>query len=134
MNSLTGEIIDVASTAGLSIVKVKCGHSVFTALVISEPTSNTFVRHGARVLVHFKETEVMIGIPGPLEISVQNKIPCTIKKMEEGKILTQLTLTFEGLEIVSIITSNAVKQLKLEAGAQVIALIKTNEVTLSNSD
>ena len=134
MNSLSGEVIDVRSADELSLVKVKCGQVIFTSLVIMDPSNRSFLLAGKKANVHFKETEVIIAKPGPLEISVQNRIPCKIKKMEEGKILSQLSLTFEGMEIISIITTTAVKQLNLSTDTEVVALIKTNEVTISYRD
>lgn len=134
MNTLRGNIIEMVTAEDISLVKVKSGTVIFTALIIEDASMAKNISIGKKVAVNFKETEVMVAKPGILEISVQNKIPCTIKSITVGKILCQLALAFDDLEITSIITSNAFSQLKLTQGEKVIALIKTNEISLSYYD
>ena len=59
------------------------------------------------------------------------------KKNKGGKLLSELMLNFAGkgpeqeYEIRSIITREACEQLELKENDKIIALIKTNEVSLS---
>ena len=89
---------------------------------------------GNSVQVYFKETEVIIAKNENLNISIQNKILCTIKSIKHGEILSELELSFEEFTIKSLITTNACNTLNLKSGADVLALIKTNEVSLSPND
>lgn len=78
----------------------------------------------------FKETEVIIGKNGT-DISIQNQIPVKVMAIEQGQLLSQLSLQYQEYALCSIITSNAVKQLQLQPGVEVIAMVKTNEIMLS---
>ena len=107
---------------------------ILSAIVIDTPASADWLRIDHPVKILFKPTEVMIALPGPLAVSVQNKLPCTINSIKTGRLLCQLELRFGNETIHSIITRNACEQLALTQGLPVIALIKTNEVSISAHD
>lgn len=136
MNVLSGNIIDITTEDQLSLVKVQAAENTFTAIVIDTPEKSAYLKIGAPIRLLFKETEVIIATPSPLAISIQNKVGCLIKNIIKGKILCELTLNVENsdAELRSIITRNACEQLSLQTGDKVIALIKTNEVSLSAHD
>lgn len=173
MNTLAGEILEIITEEQISLVKVKAGEWIFSSIVIDTPATSTWLQKGHPVKLLFKETEVIIARGPSLIISVQNKIPCTIKKITMGKILCQLDLHMAKVtaatsaspatatsgptqataaaaasgattatapaaapewQIRSIITRNACEQLNLQENDPVIALVKTNEVSLSAHD
>lgn len=134
MNILKGNITNKKGSESLSLVKIAVGSTTFTAIIIDTPESEDYFKIGNSVNVYFKETEVIIAKNEPLNISIQNKIICKIDSMKQGDILTELHLSFGEFNIKSIITSNAVKTLNLKNDDFVLALIKTNEVSLSPND
>jgi molybdopterin-binding protein len=134
MNILTGNITSIQGSESLSLVKIAVASTIFTAIIIDTPESEAYFKIGNTVKVYFKETEVIIAKNEPLNISIQNKILCKIESIRNGEILSELHLSFEGKTINSIITTNAVKSLNLKNGDTVLALIKTNEVSLSPND
>lgn len=134
MNILKGNITSIQGSDSLSLVKITVGNSIFTAIIIDTPESEVYFKIGNTVNVYFKETEVIIAKNEPLNISIQNKILCKIDSMKQGKILTELYLSFGEFNIKSLITTNASKTLNLKIGDLVLALIKTNEVSLSPND
>lgn len=134
MNILKGNIINIQGSESLSLVKIAVGSTFFTAIVIDTPESETYFKIGNTVNVYFKETEVIIAKNELLNISIPNKILCQINFMKQGKILTELHLGFEEFNIKSLITTNACKTLNLKNGDAVLALIKTNEISLSPND
>jgi molybdopterin-binding protein len=134
MNILSGNITSIIGSESLSLVKIEVGSIIFTSIIIDTPESETYFKTGNSVNVYFKETEVIIAKNEPLNISIQNKILCKIDSIKNGEILSELHLSFGEFNIKSIITSNAVKTLNLKNGDAVLALIKTNEVSLSPND
>ncbi|MGV8945090.1 MAG: TOBE domain-containing protein [Lutibacter sp.] len=134
MNILPGNITSIQGSESLSLVKIAVGNTVFTSIIINTPESETYFKLGNSVQVYFKETEVIIAKNENLNISIQNKILCTIKSIKHGEILSELELSFEEFTIKSLITTNACNTLNLKSGADVLALIKTNEVSLSPND
>jgi molybdate transport system regulatory protein len=137
MNVLPGTIAGIATEDGISLVKVRLENLLFTSIVLDTPADSPYLVTGHPVTLLFKETEVIIGKALPLPISVRNRIECKIKQIRMGKLLSELTLGFTGMEtgqeyeIGSIITREACEQLELRESDLVIALIKTNEVSLS---
>ena len=131
MNSLKGEIEQIDISGNLSLVGIKVGDCQFKSIVVETPESVDYLRVGGAVDVLFKETEVIIGIGDNMQISLRNKMISTITSIEKGKLLAKLVLQTNAGEVISIITSNAVENLNLKEGLQVMAMVKTNEILLA---
>ncbi len=135
MNVLNGVITQIQSHEGISLVKAKTTKDiVFTSIVLDTSETAEYLKEGNDIKIIFKETEVIISKDAELNISVQNQIPCIIQSIKTGKLLSQVNLLFGETIIKSIITSNACKQLQLKENDKVMALIKTNEISLSPND
>ena len=134
MNILKGNISEIQSFEGISLVKVKSHDFIFSSIVLDTPDSADYLKESQAVKIIFKETEVIISKDLNPKISVQNQIPCIVKSVKKGIILSQINLLADQQNIQSIITSNACEQLNLKENDNVIALIKTNEVSLSADD
>lgn len=128
MNNLPGEIATIDTEQNMSLVRVKAAGHLFHSLMLDTPQ---WLKQAAKVNILFKETEVMIALP-PVNISVRNQLPCEITAIKTGAIICELTLKIESYTIRSIITRSACNALGLEEHMQVLALIKTNEVSLTN--
>ena len=131
MNSLKGEIERIDISGNLSLVSIKVGECQFKSIVVETPETVDYLRIGGVVDVLFKETEVIIGIGDNMQISLRNKMISTISSIEKGKLLAKLILQTNAGEVISIITSNAVENLNLKEGSQVMAMVKTNEILLA---
>ena len=131
MNILKGAIKEIEVSGELSIVRVDVRGNLLSTIVIDTPETAEFLKLGNPVRVIFKETEVIIGVGDMKGISLRNKFWGKIKIIEKDLLLSKLLVDCEVGEISSIITSNAVEQLKLQEGMEVCAMIKTNELMLS---
>lgn len=135
MNRLKGIITEIQSHEGISLVKVKTdAHIVFTSIVLDTPETVDYLKEGNSVTILFKETELIISKDVPLNISIQNKLPCIIQSVKTGVLLCQINLLVGETLIKSVITNNACKQLELKKEDKIIALVKTTEVSLSSDD
>ncbi|HTB99151.1 MAG TPA: TOBE domain-containing protein [Ferruginibacter sp.] len=134
MNILIGTITSIQSHDDLSLVKVISDGITLTTIILDTPATTDYLTIEKNVKLLFKETEVIIAKSLDLNISVQNRIPCKIESIIAGTILSQINLSFGQIIIKSIITSDAVKQLALKENDIVLALIKTNEISLSSND
>jgi len=64
-----------------------------------------------------------------MKISARNTLPGTVRKVEQGAVNAEVTIELApGLSIVSIITLDAVRSLKLKAGDRAYAVIKASSV------
>jgi len=131
MNILKGKIEEINVNGDLSIVKIIVGKIRFSTIVIDTPETASFLQLNNSVKVIFKETEVIIGVGDMSGISLRNKLIGKVISIESDKLLSKLIIDTEVGEITSIITSNAVNQLKIKIGLEVTAMIKTNELMLS---
>jgi molybdopterin-binding protein len=135
MNILNGVITEIQLHEGISLVKVRAIENLlFTSIVLDTPETADYLKEGNFVKIIFKETEVIISKDIHLNISVQNRIPCSVQSIKIGVLLSQVNLLFGEAVIKSIITSNACKQLELKENDSVMALVKTTEVSLSAND
>ncbi|WP_394747277.1 TOBE domain-containing protein [Spongiimicrobium salis] len=132
MNSLSGHITTIEVHGGLSLVSLKIGTSVFLKTIIVEtPKTAPYLVKGHPIRAIFKETEVVLGAAEPLAISLQNRIQGTIKKLDKGVLISKVTINSSVGELVSIVSTAAITQLKLTVGLPVVAMIKLNEIMLS---
>jgi len=134
MNSLVGEISNIKSDEHFSIVEMMVDENIFKSIIIETPETVPFLKTGNKINIMFKESEVSIAKELKGRLSLQNKIPCIIKEIEKGKLLSKIILDFNSKKIVSVITTGAVEQLELKENDDVLALVKTNEVILAPYD
>jgi len=64
-----------------------------------------------------------------MKISSRNALPGTVRKVEQGAVNAEVAIELApGLSIVSIITLDAVRSLKLEVGDRAYAVVKAPSV------
>lgn len=132
MNEFRGEIIDIEVSGSLSLVSVNIGdYFVLKSIVIETPETADYLSLKKQIKVLFKETEVILCTENNVAISLQNRIEGVIKHIEKGTLLSKVEITTKAGELVSIISTNAVNQLGLKHGTNVIAMVKLNEIMLS---
>ncbi len=132
MNSLNGHIKEVQVNGSLSLVTVELSDQImFKAIIIETPETVSYLTVGHLVKILFKETEVIIGKDIKHLISLQNQVRGLVKSIERGLLLSNILINTPAGDISAIITTNAVDQLGLEEELNVCAMIKTNEIMLS---
>lgn len=66
-----------------------------------------------------------------MKISARNTLAGTVRKIEAGAVNSEVTLELAPtLHVVSIITNDAVKSLKLKVGDRAYAVIKASSVMI----
>ncbi len=130
MNKLYGNIIKITSYEGISSVQIQTEQATLSTVLLDTPQTCNYLKIDKQITVAFKETEVAIALPNLGDISIANQLKCKITNIKNGKILTNITLTCKTDKIYSIITTSSSKRLNLKEGLEVIALIKSNEISL----
>ena len=131
MNRLKGKIETINSHDELLLIELNVQETKMKAIIIGKPNDYSYLEIGNEIAILFKETEVTISIDKILNISTQNKLTCTIDSINKGQLLSQINLNFNGVTLSSIITTTSVENLNLKPQNTVTALIKTNEIILS---
>ena len=127
MNRLTGTIKKVQRAGAINRIIAECNGVPFVCVTLD--LADRF-KEGSEVAVIFKETEVALAKGADLAISISNKLICTVESVEEGALLSEVLLSFDGRDFVSIITTDSLKRLDIKVGDSVNALIKANEVSI----
>ena len=127
MNRLRGTISAVESAGHVRLVDVNVNGAAFSAILL-EATER--LRPGAAVTLAFKETEVSLAKNLSGLISLRNRLPAQVRAVEKGQVLAKVTLDYQGVDVVSIITTRSAERLDLKAGDAVEALVKANEMTI----
>lgn len=130
MNKLNGVVTLVEHNATMSLVDIRVEDVHFSAILLETPTTAAYLREGALVTLLFKETEVSLAKNLQGDISLRNRFTAQVSHVDEGEILSAVTLNFMNKTVVSVITSRAVKRLQIAVGDTLEALIKANEVAL----
>jgi len=131
MNTLKGKISAIEVNGSLTLVTANVDGIALKSIVIETPETAPYLKVGNAIKVLFKETEVIIGIGNISNISLQNRIPGKIASIEKGSLISKLTIKTKVGEITAVISTSAVELLNMLQGMEVTAMIKTNEILLS---
>jgi molybdopterin-binding protein len=69
-----------------------------------------------------------------MKLSARNQIPARVTGITAGEAIANVELDANGTRLVASITVEAVRQLGLKEGTDVIAVIKASEVILATGD
>lgn len=131
MNALRANITAIDTHGNLSLISLQAGGIPLTAIIIETAETASWLKTGEEIKALFKENEVIISKDLNPDISIQNRIPCEVRGIESGELLSRLSLQAGDISIVSVITTRAVTKLGIRPGDKVLAMIKTNEIMLS---
>uniref|UniRef100_A0AAU3I447 TOBE domain-containing protein n=1 Tax=Streptomyces sp. NBC_01393 TaxID=2903851 RepID=A0AAU3I447_9ACTN len=133
-NQLPGTVTSVTPGEVMATVKVRldAGQEI-TAAVTLEAVRELGLTPGSAVRALIKSTEVSLAT-GPVDgLSIRNQLPGTVTDVASGGAMARVKVRVAGGELTSAITGDAVSDLGLAAGSEVVALIKSTEVSLANA-
>ena len=132
MNKLKGRIGNIKVSGSLSLVTISIGKSTgVKSIVIETPETALYLQEGKQVNIIFKETEVILAKGNPKGISLINRIPAEVMDMKPGDILCEVSLITEAGPVSAILSRHAVDLLSLKKGDSVTAMVKLNEIMIS---
>ncbi|MEV8030797.1 TOBE domain-containing protein [Streptomyces sp. NPDC086182] len=133
-NQLPGTVTSVTPGEVMATVKVRldAGQEI-TAAVTLEAVQELGLTSGSTVRALVKSTEVSLATGRVTGLSIRNQLPGTVTDVASGGAMARVKVQVEGGELTSAITKDAVSELGLSAGSEVVALIKSTEVSLSNA-
>lgn len=130
MNRLAGVIDDISSDDGLHLITVRVGTDHFTAMHIGAGDDAPAAALQAPVTLLFKETEVALARDLRGEISLRNRAGARITALAHGKLLSVVTLDYQGTPLTAIITRSSAQRLLLACGDEIEWLVKANEMAV----
>jgi molybdopterin-binding protein len=69
-----------------------------------------------------------------MKLSARNQIPARVTAVNSGEAIANVELDAGGTRLVASITVEAVRQLGLKEGANVIAVVKASDVVVAIAD
>jgi len=131
-NQFDGEVVDIARGEVMGTVRTRLtGGTEITAAITLEAVDELGLAVGGPAVVLVKSTEVSVAV-GPVGLlSIRNHIPATVSSVDHGAVMTTVKLAIAGdQELTAAITREGAEDLGLAAGDEVIALVKSTEVSV----
>jgi molybdopterin-binding protein len=131
MNKLKAIVKHQKHINGLTRIEAMCGEYLFRLLIFEDAQIN---RDGKDVYLIIKESEIAVSKSKLNDISISNRVECTVENVNIGEMLCEITMSFAGETIRSIITAESVQRLNIAPQEKLYALIKANEIYLESID
>lgn len=112
------------------VIVPKSGHALF-ANVSRHAIESLNIHNNDEIIAIFKSNNVLLSTDENLAISARNKIKGTVIAITKESTNTEVLIDIgENESIASIITTGAVKKLKLDIGSKVVAFIKSSDIMI----
>ncbi|MER6959336.1 MULTISPECIES: TOBE domain-containing protein [unclassified Streptomyces] len=131
-NQLPGTVTAVHPGEVMATVKIHLsGGQNLTAAITLEAVRELALAEGTAVRALVKSTEVSLATGAVDGLSIRNQLPGTITGLTVGGVMASVKITVAGGELTAAITKEAATDLGLFVGSDVVALIKSTEVSLA---
>jgi molybdate transport system regulatory protein len=131
-NQLPGTVTEVHAGEVMATVRVRLdGGPFLTAAITLEAAEQLRLAPGSPVHALVKATEVALAARRTEGLSLRNRFPGTVTEIRPGRVMASVKITTAAGELTAVITREAVADLGLFVGSDVIALIKATEVALA---
>lgn len=135
MNILKGVIKSIDSYEYTSLVVIQTEIGDINSIVFGDPTVSYYLKLGKEIYVLFKELSVGIVKKNcSFEGSFNKVFTAVIKDIKKGRILSEIFLNCNSVEIRSIITLKSLLRLNLKEGEEVYLVIKSNEIAVQENN
>ena len=130
MNELIGTIKSIVSEDHISLVVAEAAGVNWHTLVIDNRDTASYLNEGKKIKLVCKESAVSIAKNVTGLFSIRNRVSCVVSGIQTGTVLYSVLLAGNGFALTSVITTNSVKELNLQQGDEIEALIKTTDISL----
>jgi molybdopterin-binding protein len=128
MSQLVATIKKINSIDNLNIVEFDF-HGLTLKMMSLDLNAN--VQVGKKVKLSIKPTNISIAKNLIGEISLSNQIVATIENLENGQLLSSISLKVHNTLLESIITVDSSKRMNLQIGESVTILIKASNLSIA---
>ena len=128
MNYIVASISKIQSVDSINVVSFTAeGHTLKMMSLELDESLET----GAKVSLGVKSTNVSLSKSFNAELSISNQLPSKIVSVESGALLCRVKMRFLDTELESLITKDSALRMNLEKGDEVLALIKSSELSIA---
>ncbi|MCJ7765898.1 MAG: TOBE domain-containing protein [Thiovulaceae bacterium] len=127
MNHINAMITDIKSVDAITIVSFEAGHQPMK--MMSLELKETLVV-GSKVILGAKATNIALAKEANPMLSISNQLDVTIERIDMGALLCSVKFDFDGHLLESIITRDSALRMQLAVGDEIVALIKSSELSI----
>jgi len=125
------ESIESGSVNAKVSLKLKSGHNL-VSVITKEAVENLGLKRGDSTTAIFKSSTVILAVPGEMQLSARNSIAGSISHITVGEVNAEVIVDIGHHDVlVAVITTDALKALKLKEGSSVLVIIKSSDVMLA---
>ena len=127
---IKAKIVQILSKDGVSFFELEClnlGTNLYM-LALNEASKFTL---NDEVSLNFKSSDVVLSKLRLEASSLENELKCEVVGINQGEILSIISLKCEQLCFEAIISDHALKGLNLVIGEQVFAYVKSTSIHVS---
>ncbi|RRS30804.1 MAG: molybdenum-binding protein [Epsilonproteobacteria bacterium (ex Lamellibrachia satsuma)] len=131
-NQIQGVVdtIELGAVNAKVSLKLKSGNRL-VSVITKEAVENLRLEEGDRATAIFKSSTVMLAVPGEMQLSARNSIRGNISHITVGEVNAEVMVDIGHHDVlVAVITTDALKTLKLKEGGSIMAIIKSSDVML----
>lgn len=129
--SVTIKEIEVGAVNSVVLAQTISGMTL-GASITNSSVENMGLKVGDSVIFFFKASNVLISTDLSPTISARNKLSGKIKEIKTGAVNSEVIMSIgHNDEIISVVTNDAVVDLKLKSGDNTVAIIKASEVMVA---
>ncbi len=127
MSRLIATVSKIQNCDSLHIVRFECYGQTLSMMSLD---LNTKIEIGTKVRLVVKASHVCIAKNFSGALSYSNQLSTSIKAIENGELLSALTLSYFDTTLESVITASASREMNLHVGDSVTAFINESELSI----
>ena len=127
MNQIEATVKAIEETEVVTYIRVGIGD---TDVCLIKSQTPEWVSVGDKVTCTFQEASVSVSKECPGKVSIENRLPATLKDVRQGASLCELTFESGLGEVISLKTSRAYKSLGLSKGCEATMLLRGVDISL----
>ncbi|WP_345991146.1 TOBE domain-containing protein [Sulfurimonas sp. HSL-1716] len=129
MNMIDAAVTDIKKHENISAVYFDA-NGVKLSMVALE--LDPAIGPGIKVKLKVKATNIALSKGLNSQTSIANQLKTVVQDVVHGQILCSVKLDMQGVILESIITQNSASAMGIKAGDELIALIKSNDVSIAS--
>ncbi len=127
MNQIAATVKSIEESDVVTYIKVESGGMSVNLIKAKTPE---WLSVGDQVYCTFQEASVCVSKGCPGKVSIENRLPGTLKEVRKGESLCELTFECDAGNVVSLITAHAYDELGLEKGCRATMLLRGVDINL----
>ncbi len=130
-NRLSGTIVNVTQGQIHAHVQILWKDTPLSVIITRASCEDMHLSTGDTISVLIKGTDIMLAKSFSGMLSARNRVKGVVKEIIQGDVLSKVFVESQGDMLHAIITNTSLKEMNLQEGNEVTAIVKSTELILS---